>query len=239
MPLHLHRPLLCFYHHLHFYGLLYFHLHFYGCLYFHLNNVLLPCVLLRFMCFHKMLFHNFIFLRFFNKHQIYLCSFWSYLFFCMLISFVSAQKFNCICSSFIYIANYHLNCIFSLYNFPSTHFEDDDECGGNLIANDWIFNMPFLSSLLSYSSTSIFLNNFASSSYLCLCSLLCASFSFVIFCNFLIALSTFMLLWTPKLWKHTQLPTTNANYFQWLPLFFILELLAHRIHFLTCMSSFN
>jgi hypothetical protein len=27
------------------------------------------------------------------------------------------------------------NCIFSLYTFPSTHFEDDDECSDNLTAN--------------------------------------------------------------------------------------------------------
>ncbi len=36
------------------------------------------------------------------------------------------------------------NCIFSLYTFPSTHSKDDDECGGNLIANNWIFNTPSL-----------------------------------------------------------------------------------------------
>ncbi len=35
------------------------------------------------------------------------------------------------------------NCIFSLYAFPSTHFEDDDECGGNLTTNGWIFNIHF------------------------------------------------------------------------------------------------
>ncbi len=64
-------------------------------------------------------------------------------------------------------------------------------------------------------------------------------FSFDILCNFLIALSTLMLLWTPKLQKHAQLPTTNVNRFQWLPLFSILELPAHYIHFLTFLSSFN
>jgi hypothetical protein len=29
----------------------------------------------------------------------------------------------------------YTNCIFSLYVFPCAHFEDDDECGGDLTAN--------------------------------------------------------------------------------------------------------
>jgi hypothetical protein len=32
--------------------------------------------------------------------------------------------------------------------------------------------------------------------------------------SFSIALFALILLWTPKLWKHAQLPTTNANYFR-------------------------
>ncbi len=62
-PFNLHRPSLCFYHCLHLCPLLYFHLHFCGQLYFHFNKVFLPCVLLHYLCFHKMLLHNFIFKR--------------------------------------------------------------------------------------------------------------------------------------------------------------------------------
>jgi hypothetical protein len=39
----------------------------------------------------------------------------------------------------------YVNCIFSLYAFLSTHFEDDDECGDDLITNGWIFNTPLCS----------------------------------------------------------------------------------------------
>jgi hypothetical protein len=114
----------------------------------------------------------------------------------------------------------YANCIFSLYAFPSTHFKDDDEYDDNLTINDWIFNMPSLSTLFNYSSTSIFLNNYASSSCLYLCSLLCASFTFVIFCSFSITISAFMLMWILELWKHAQLLAIIANYFWWLPHFF-------------------
>jgi hypothetical protein len=92
--------------------------------------------------------------------------------------------------------------------------------------------MPYLSTLLNSSSASIFLNNFASSSYLRLCSLLFASFSFTIFCIFSIALPTLMLLWTLELKKCMQLPKTNTNCFQHLPPLFVLEFLANFIHFL-------
>jgi hypothetical protein len=109
------------------------------------------------------------------------------------------------------------NCIFSLYTFPSTHFKDDDECISNLITNGYIFNTPFLFALSNPSSTFVLLNNYASSSCLCLCSPFYASFSLAICCSFSIAL---ILLRIPKLWKCAQLPATNANYFQQLPHFF-------------------
>jgi hypothetical protein len=80
--------------------------------------------------------------------------------------------------------------------------------------------MPSLSALLNSSSTFVFFNNLASFSYLHLCSLLCASFSLANLYSFSMALSALMLLWTAKLWKDAQLPTTNANYFQQLPCFF-------------------
>jgi hypothetical protein len=99
----------------------------------------------------------------------------------------------------------YANCIFTLYTFPSTHSEDDDECDDDLTSNSWIFNTP-LFALLNSSSAFVLLNNFAFSSFLHLCSLLYTSFSFVIHCNFSIALSTSILLWTPKLWKCAQLP---------------------------------
>ncbi len=105
------------------------------------------------------------------------------------------------------------NCISSLYIFPSAHYEDDHECVSDLIANGWTFNTPSLSTIFNSFSTSILFNNFASSSYLCLCSFLYTSFSLVICCNFSIALSTLILLWTPKLRKCTQLLATNINYF--------------------------
>jgi hypothetical protein len=39
------------------------------------------------------------------------------------------------------------NYILLLYAFPSAHFKDDDECGGNFTTNGWIFNTFFLYSL--------------------------------------------------------------------------------------------
>ncbi len=54
-----------------------------------------------------------------------------------------------------------------------------------------------------------------------MCSLLCVSFSLVIHYNFSIALSAFILIWTPKLWKHAQLLATKTNYFRQLPHFFL------------------
>jgi hypothetical protein len=106
------------------------------------------------------------------------------------------------------------NYIFSLYAFPFTHSEDDDECSGDLTDNGWIFNTPSFFVIPNYSYTFVLLNNSTSSSYLRLCSLLCVSFSFVILYNFSIALFAFMLLRTLELWKRTQLPTTNTNYFR-------------------------
>jgi len=113
----------------------------------------------------------------------------------------------------------YANCIFSLYAFPSTHSKHD-ECDNNLTTNSWIFNIFFLSALFNSSSTSIHFNNYASSSRLCLCSLLWSSFSLAICCSFSIALFAFILLRTLKLQKCAQLQAINANYFQWLPSFF-------------------
>jgi hypothetical protein len=93
------------------------------------------------------------------------------------------------------------SCIFSLYIFLFAHFEDDDECSGNLTTNGWIFNMTSRFVFFNFSYAFIFLNNFVFSFCLCLCSFLCASFFFVIFYSFSIALSTLMMLWTSKLWK--------------------------------------
>jgi hypothetical protein len=42
------------------------------------------------------------------------------------------------------------NCILSLYTLPSSHFQDDDECGSNLTTNDWMFSIPTLSTFLNY-----------------------------------------------------------------------------------------
>jgi hypothetical protein len=133
----------------------------------------------------------------------------------------------------------YANCIFSLYTFPFAHSKDDDECGGNLIANGWIFNMPSLSTLFDSFYTSVFFNNSTSSSYLYVCSLFCNSFSFVVLYSFSMAFFAFMLLWTPKFQKHAQLPATKINCFGQLPFFFIHELLTHHIHFLTCSPYSN
>ncbi len=108
----------------------------------------------------------------------------------------------------------YTNCIFSLYDFLSANFEDDDECGGNFTTNGWIFNTPSLSCLFNSSFTFVLLNNSTSSSCIHLCSLLCASFSFAIRYSFSIALSTLILMWTPKLKKCAQIPETNTNCFQ-------------------------
>jgi hypothetical protein len=59
-----------------------------------------------------------------------------------------------------------------------------------------------------------FFNSFFSSSYLCLCSLFCTSFSFATLYNFSIMFSTLMFLWIPELWKHTQLSARNENNFR-------------------------
>jgi hypothetical protein len=48
----------------------------------------------------------------------------------------------------------YANCIFSLYTLPSSHFEDDGECGGDLTTNGWIFNTP--SHYVLFNSYSIF-----------------------------------------------------------------------------------
>jgi hypothetical protein len=93
-----------------------------------------------------------------------------------------------------------VNYIFTLYTFPFAHSENDDECGSDLITNNWIFNIHFSALLNSYFTFVIF-NNFTSSSCLCLCSFFCACFSLAIHCSFSIALSALILLWTPKLWK--------------------------------------
>jgi hypothetical protein len=48
-----------------------------------------------------------------------------------------------------------------------------------------------------------------------------------------------MLMWILELWKCSQLPTTNENYFWQLPLYFVLKFLACRIHFFNGSSSLN
>jgi hypothetical protein len=63
----------------------------------------------------------------------------------------------------------YAKCIFSLYAFPFKHLDNDDECGGNLKANGWIFNTPSYFAILNSFSTFVLLNNFTSSSYFCLC----------------------------------------------------------------------
>ncbi len=90
------------------------------------------------------------------------------------------------------------------------------------------------------SSTSILFNNSISSSCLCLCSFLYASFSLTIHYSFSISLFVLILLGTPKLQKHTQLPTTNTNYFRQLScFFFVLEHFICHIHFFIYLPSFN
>ncbi len=96
----------------------------------------------------------------------------------------------------------YANCIFSLYAFLSAHSKDDDECSSNLIASGWIFNI-LLSAFLNSFSNFVLFNNSTSSSYLRLCSLLCASFSLAICYSFSIALFALILLWNPKLQKCT------------------------------------
>jgi hypothetical protein len=54
-----------------------------------------------------------------------------------------------------------------------------------------------------------------------LCSLLYAFFSLVIQCSFSITFFAFILLWIPKLQKCAQLLARIANYFRWLPRFFL------------------
>jgi hypothetical protein len=95
----------------------------------------------------------------------------------------------------------YTNYIFSLYAFPSARFEDDDKCNDNFITNGWIFNTPFCVFFNSFFTFVVF-NNFASSSYLLMCSLLYVSFSFALRCSLLIKLSPRIMLWTPKLQKH-------------------------------------
>ncbi len=81
-----------------------------------------------------------------------------------------------------------INYIFSLYVLPSSHYEYDGECCGDLTTNGWMFNTLELFVLLNFSFASFFLNSFVSSSYLCLCSFFYGSFSLITLCNFSIAL---------------------------------------------------
>ncbi len=88
------------------------------------------------------------------------------------------------------------------------------------------FQIFLLFSLISYliffsPSTCVLFNNFASSFCFFLCSLLYISFSLAICYSFSIALSTFILLWIPKLRKCTQFIAGSTNYFQWFPRFFL------------------
>jgi len=115
----------------------------------------------------------------------------------------------------------YANCVFSLYAFPFTHSDHDDECGGKLKTNGWIFNTPSLFVILDSFFTFFLLNNFASSSYFCLCSFLYVSFSLAIFCNFSIPLFVIILLQTTKFQKCAQLLSTNTNCFRQLPHFFL------------------
>jgi hypothetical protein len=108
----------------------------------------------------------------------------------------------------------YTRCIFSLYTFPFTHSNDDDECGGNFKANTSIFNTPSLFTIFNSFFTFFLFNNFASSSSFCMCSFLYASFSLVILCNFLVALFAVMLLQTLEFWKCAQLLARNTNCFQ-------------------------
>ncbi len=136
--------------------------------------------------------------------------------FCFYAKIESENVLVIFISRFIICAN----CIFSLYAFPFTHFEDDEECNNDLTTNGWIFDMPSCFALHNSFFVFILFNNF-SSSYLHLCSLLYTSFSFVILYSFSITLFALMLMRTLELWKCSQLPTTNKNHFQWLPLFFL------------------
>ncbi len=125
----------------------------------------------------------------------------------------------------------YANCIFSLYAFPSTHSEDDDECDGDLTANGWIFNTPSHFALVNSSFTSILFNNFASSSCLCLCSLLYASFPllFVTISQSHFLHSCFCDLQNFKN-AHNFRQETKTIFYGY-TIFFILELFAHYIHF--------
>jgi hypothetical protein len=121
---------------------------------------------------------------------------------CLLLCKNSIANVVVISMSWIIV---YANYIFSLYAFPSTHSKNDDECNGDLTTNNWIFNNPLFILFNSF-STFVLFNNFVYSSCLCLCSLLWASFSLAIRYSFPIALSTFILLWTPKFQKCAQLP---------------------------------
>jgi len=139
-----------------------------------------------------------------------------HLFSCTLNAFAYAQ--NSIANVPILYISWIIicaNCIFSLYVFLSTHAKDDDECDNNFTTNSWIFNMPSLFVFFNF-----FLLLFFSTILLPLPMLTLLRFlSLVIIYSFSIALSTLMLLWTPKLRKCAQLPTRNINCFQWLSLF--------------------
>ncbi len=158
-----------------------------------------------------MLLHNFLFLQFFNEHWIYWCSFWScYSLPCQLFLLLH-KNLNYKCFISIYIMNYclsklHLFVIqFSFYTFQRWWWL---QWQFQWKPHNQQLNIQHTFSLCS--STSVLFNNSASSSYLRLCSLLCTSFSFDILCSFSITLSALILLWTPKFWKCTQLPTTNT-----------------------------
>ncbi len=147
---------------------------------------------------------------------------------------------------------------FSLYIFPFAHFKDnDDECSGILTGKSWIFNMSswivffnslnafillkqfcfFLLLLCSFFCASFFWLFFVVSQshfYMLLCSFFCHSFFLFLFCSFSITLSTLMLLWTSKLWKHWQLLATNENNFWSKKILFLNVMFIASIFLSTC-----
>ncbi len=139
------------------------------------NNVLFPCVLLHCQYLHKMMFLSFVFLRFFNAHWIYWCSSWSCMLSCTPTLSTCAQKLNCRCC--ICNLNYCLRKLYLLIiHLPFC------KCWRwwwmqQQPYNQWLnIQHSFLSSSQLFFYFCFFqLFNFIL--LLCLCSLLCASFS--------------------------------------------------------------
>jgi hypothetical protein len=223
MPFDLHFPLSCFHHHMHFCGLLYFHL----------NNILLPCVLLHYLFFHKMLLHSFVFLWLFNEHLTYWCSSWSYQLSCMPTSFTSTKKLYCWCSSSTCIMIYH-SCKLHILIVHFSFCTFQRWCWmWRQPYNQWL-NIQHAFMLCSF-QLFFYFYSFQQFHFLLLLLFMLIGMRFLFLCYFLWFFNCTICIHAIVNSRTLKMHTTFNNKCKLLlmvtPFFFVLELPAHHIHF--------